>query len=126
MDAMVTECVLEWLWTSKLAVGTTTSPRILTDPAMELSQLLLRGFGAGGTIPATGSPERVTRIGLRALRISAGMPRHLALNSEIATSFMVKVIPWSMTMVDYSGFAFQVFVAGLPSESPPHASDSLA
>jgi hypothetical protein len=30
----------------------------------------------------------VTRIGLRVLRTSSRMPRHLALNSEMAISFM--------------------------------------
>jgi hypothetical protein len=30
----------------------------------------------------------VTRMGLRVLRTSSKMPRHLALNSEMATSFI--------------------------------------
>src|SRR5258708_11746995 len=84
---------------SKLPVGPTMSPRIFTEPAMLPSQLLRRGFGVGGTTSATGSPKRVTRTGMRVLRTCSRMPRHLALNSEMATSFMPRSyyaqLPWA-------------------------------
>src|ERR1700687_5543262 len=77
------------------------SPTISMLPAMHPSQLLGRGCGVGGTTSATGWPKRVTRIGLRVLRTSSRMPRHLALNSEMAMSFILLFIPWSETMVNY-------------------------
>src|SRR6266851_9720102 len=65
---------------------------------MEPKRLPVGFSGDGGITSATGSPKRVTRIGLRVLRTSSSMPRHLALNSEMATSFMS-----TYTMVnDYS------------------------
>src|SRR4029077_704944 len=73
---------------SRLPVGPTISPRISAVPAMEPSQLFGCSSGVGGTTSATGLPKRVTRIGWRVLRTSSRMPRHLALNSEMATSFM--------------------------------------
>src|SRR5207245_697369 len=65
------------------------SPTIFMVPAMQPSQLFGRGCGVGGITSATGSPKRVTRMGLRVLRTSSKRPRHLALNSEIATSFIL-------------------------------------
>jgi len=84
---------------SRLPVGPTISPRISTVPAMQPNQLFGRSSGVGGITSATGLPKRVTRIGLRVLRTSSRMPRHLALNSEMATSFIFLFILWSMTMV---------------------------
>src|SRR5580698_3951399 len=73
---------------SQLPVGPTISPRIFAVPAIEPNFRPVVLPADGGTTSATGSPNRVTRIGLRVLRTSSRMPRHLALNSEIATSFM--------------------------------------
>jgi hypothetical protein len=64
------------------------SPKILPVPTMDPSRLPVVSPGDGGITSATGLPKRVTRMGLRVLRTSSKMPRHLALNSEIATSFM--------------------------------------
>src|ERR1017187_8040015 len=84
----------------RLPVGPTISPRISAMPAMHPSFLPV-DFGAdGGTTSATGRPKRVTQIGLRVLRTSSRRPRHLALNSEMATSFMDYIVLWSMTMVN--------------------------
>src|SRR5277367_4661668 len=73
---------------SQLPVGPTISPRIFAVPAIEPNFRPLVLPADGGTTSATGSPKRVTRIGLRVLRTCSSMPRHLALNSEMATSFM--------------------------------------
>lgn len=51
---------------------------------MSPSQRLGRGAGGGGTTCATGSPNRVTRTGLRVLRTRSSTPRQVALNFEIA------------------------------------------
>src|SRR5579872_4758018 len=76
---------------SRLPVGPTMSPKISAVPAMQPSQLCFGFSGDGGSTSATGLPKRVTRMGLRVLRTSSRMPRHLALNSEMATSFMSKL-----------------------------------
>src|SRR3984957_15236515 len=83
----------------RLPVGPTISPRISAVPFMQPS-FLPAGFGGdGGTTSATGCPKRVTRMGLRVLRTSSRMPRHLALNSEMAISFIRGLYygqrPWS-------------------------------
>src|SRR3954451_876526 len=88
---------------SQLPVGPTMSPRISPVPTMEPSRLPVGLPGEGGTTSAMGLPKRVTRIGLRVLRTSSRMPRHLALNSEIAISFIEDFIPWSTTMVNLAG-----------------------
>src|SRR5437899_10623660 len=66
---------------------------------MQPNQRFGRFSGDGGTTSATGLPKRVTRIGFRVLRTSSRMPRHLALNSEIAISFICSLYhgqrPWS-------------------------------
>src|SRR5439155_25542908 len=46
-----------------------------------------RLWGEGCRTSATSLPERVTRTGARVLRTCSRMPRHLALNSEMAISF---------------------------------------
>src|SRR5438132_6157678 len=63
------------------------SPTMRAVPAMHPSQFAGRLWGEGGRTSATGSPKRVTRTGLRVLRTCSRMPRHLALNSEMAISF---------------------------------------
>src|SRR5579864_4510671 len=63
------------------------SPRIVMVPAMQPSRLPFVFSSVGGMTSATGSPKRVTRTGFRVLRTSSRMPRHFALNSEMATSF---------------------------------------
>jgi hypothetical protein len=59
-------------------------------PAMEPSQALFLAFGEGGTTSATGSPNLVTRIGLRVLRTRSRTARQVALNLEIAISSMMQ------------------------------------
>jgi len=75
------------------------SPMILAVPTILPSRRPSDFPGDGGTTSATGLPKRVTRIGRRVLRTSSRMPRHLALNSEIAISFMLASYhsqrPWS-------------------------------
>src|SRR5258707_230372 len=75
---------------SRPPVGPTISPTIFILPAMLPSFLPLLFSAVEGTTSATGSPKRVTRIGFRVFRTSSRMPRHLALNSEMATSFILK------------------------------------
>src|SRR5258708_12816219 len=76
---------------SKLPVGPTISPTISAEPAMLPSQLLRRGLGVGGTTSATGSPKRVTQMGVRVFRTCSRIPSHLALNSEMTTSFSINL-----------------------------------
>jgi hypothetical protein len=59
-------------------------------PAMVPNRLPQAFSGDGGITSATGWPKRVTRIGFRVLRTSSRMPRHLALNSEMAIFFVRK------------------------------------
>jgi hypothetical protein len=66
------------------------SPTIRAVPAMEPSQGLFLAFGEGGTTSATGSPNLVTRIGLRVLRTRSRTARQVALNLEIAISSMME------------------------------------
>ena len=49
----------------------------------------------GGTISATGFPNRVIRIGCLVFWTWSRIARHLALNSEIATSFMTNLLSHS-------------------------------
>jgi len=62
------------------------SPTMWPVPAMEPSQCFFFVFGEGGTTSATGSPNLVTRIGLRVLRTRSRSARQVALNLEIAIS----------------------------------------
>jgi len=82
-----------------LPVAPTISPRISAVPAMHPRSLPVGLRGEGGMISATGCPNRVTLIGWRVFRTSSSMPRHLALNWEIATSFIRQPYrgqrPWS-------------------------------
>src|SRR5579863_1025082 len=87
---------------SQLLMGPTMSPMISMVPAMDPSRLPAGFPGLGGTTSATGLPNRVTRIGFRVLRTSSRMPRHFALNSEMAISFMTPVY----TMVNDHGQYF--------------------
>jgi hypothetical protein len=82
------------------------SPTIRAVPVMEPSQGLFLAFGEGGTTSATGSPNLVTRFGLRVLRTRSRTAKHVALNLEIAISSMMQPRhlyhsqgPWS-TMFD--------------------------
>src|SRR5271157_5000731 len=56
--------------------------------AKEPSQSASSAVGPGGTTSATGLPKRVTRMGFLVLRTRSSSAKHLALNSEIATSSM--------------------------------------
>src|SRR5208282_5211431 len=76
---------------SKLPVGPMMSPRISAVPAPEPKRLPLVFSGDVGINSATGSPNLVRRMGLRVLRTSSIRPRHLALNSDTAISFMRKL-----------------------------------
>src|SRR6266496_3354977 len=73
---------------SQLLIGPTMSPRIFIVPAIDPSLLPAVLMAEGGTTSATASPKRVTRIGVRVFRTCSRMPRHLALNSEMAISFI--------------------------------------
>src|SRR5437667_2731708 len=85
-------------------------------PAMHPSQFAGRLWGEGGRTSATGSPKRVTRTGLLVLRTCSRMPRHLALNSEMAISFTLSPEqnlyhgqqPWSTTMLKNHGHSFPI------------------
>jgi len=80
------------------------SPSISAVPPMQPSQLSGRGGGDGGTISATGSPNRVMRMGLPVRRTRLRTARHVALNFEIAisSSSIPHVRLWSQTMVNYA------------------------
>lgn len=75
------------------------SPRISAVPAIDQSQVPAGFSGDGGTTSATGLPKRLTRIGLRVLRTCSSILEQLALNSEMAISFIEKSChgpgPWS-------------------------------
>src|SRR5258706_10980212 len=97
----------------------TMSPTMRPVPAMHPSRLPLGFSGDGGTTSATGLPKRVTRIDLRVLRTSSKMPRHLALNSEMATSFISCLYhgqrPWSTLLPVWKPFErhrVRVFLLG--------------
>lgn len=60
------------------------SPTIFAVPFAEPSQRPDWGAAGGGTISATGSPKRVTRIGWPVLRTRSSTARHVALNFEMA------------------------------------------
>src|SRR5215469_11113310 len=88
------------------------SPRISPVPAMQPS-LLPTGFPAdGGITSATGLPNRVTQIGFRVFRTCSRMPRHLALNSEIAISFIINLYHgqrlWSKLLRTAGAFRSQI------------------
>src|SRR5580704_2765837 len=84
--------------------GDTMSPTMSMVFFMEPIQFFCPASGDGGTISATGLPKRVTRRGFFVWRTSSSRARHLALNSEIATSFMDQVDhkykPWSNIVVN--------------------------
>src|SRR5207237_8891465 len=69
--------------------GETMSPRISILSRIEPIQSPDAASGEGGTTSATGLPNRVTLIGRLVLCTCSIIARHLALNSEMATSFMV-------------------------------------
>src|SRR5712692_7310199 len=58
-------------------------------------------IGEGGTTSATDLPKRVTRIGFLVFCTCSSSARHLALNSEMATSFISG--PINHTIVNFSG-----------------------
>jgi hypothetical protein len=64
------------------------SPRNLTWPFMEPIQLAAAGFAETGPTSAIGFPKRVMTSGFFVFCTSSSRERHLALNSEMATSFM--------------------------------------
>src|SRR5579859_3724064 len=68
--------------------GEIMSPTISAVPAIEPNQSPRSPAGEGGPISATGLPKRVTRIGFLVLRTRSSMARHLALNTDMATSSM--------------------------------------
>src|ERR1700732_2335298 len=82
---------------SQLPVGPTISPRISPVPTMDPSRLPIGSAGEGGITSATGLPKRVTRIGLRVLRTSSRMPRHLGFKTQVAIFFFFFVFTLFMT-----------------------------
>src|SRR5260370_33176407 len=81
-------------------------------PTMHPSRRALAFSGDGGITSATGLPKRVTRIGFRVLRTSSRMPRHLALNTGVATFFIYSVY----TMVNDHCQLFGIAKKVLPSK----------
>src|SRR5205807_2380767 len=71
--------------------GETMSPTMRPVPAMEPSHCFFSAFGEGGTTSATGSPNLVTRMGLRVLRTRSRSARQVALNLEMAISSITQV-----------------------------------
>src|SRR5260370_16867381 len=64
------------------------SPTISMESFMEPIQEGWARRAEGGTNAATGFPKRVARRGVRVRRTVSSKPRHLALNSEMETSFI--------------------------------------
>ena len=60
------------------------SPSIRPVPASAPSHPAGRSGAEGGTTLATGTPNRVTRTGLRVLRTRSRTDKHVALNCEMA------------------------------------------
>src|SRR5262249_1439771 len=63
-----------------------TSPTISIESFIEPIQLTRPSTWEGGMTSAIGLPKRVTRIGFLVLQTCSRRDRHLALNSEMATS----------------------------------------
>jgi hypothetical protein len=68
------------------------SPTIRPVPSIEPIQSFFFGFSVGGTTSATGTPNRVIRMGLRVLRTRSRTARHVALNLEMAISSMAALL----------------------------------
>src|SRR5215469_16203393 len=79
--------------------GDTMSPTISMVSFMDPIQLFCTASGDGGTISATGLPKRVTRMGFFVWRTCSSRATHLALNSEMAISFIVSFEPRKYAMV---------------------------
>src|ERR1019366_1433997 len=79
--------------------GATMSPKICMLSFMEPIQAPPPASGEAGTTSATGLPKRVIRRGFLVCRTRSRRARHLALNSEMATSSMVILL----TMTLYHG-----------------------
>src|SRR5258708_517421 len=78
-------------------MGPTMSPTISISPFIQPNQALACVF-AGGTISATGLPNRVTRTGLRVRPTSLSTDRHVALNLEIGIS-RISILDHDQTIV---------------------------
>src|SRR5512143_2767677 len=74
--------------------GATMSPNILIESFIEPIQSAGEEV-EGGTISATGSPNRVISKGVLVFWTSSSMARHFALNSEMATLFMTTILDHS-------------------------------
>ena len=81
--------------------GDTMSPTMSIVSFMEPIQPFSPGSGDGGTISATGLPQRVIRRGFLVWRTCSSSARHLALNSEMTTYFMdsVKIYRGSIVLL---------------------------
>src|SRR5260370_28238669 len=71
---------------SSSVAGEMMSPRVSPDPCIEPIHDARSSTTLGGTISAMGLPRRVMRSGFLVLRTRSSKARHLALNSEMATS----------------------------------------
>src|SRR6476646_10514600 len=68
---------------TSVPLGTAMSPAILAVPRIVPSHPGREGPGAGGTMSATGLPNRVTRKGRPVRRTRSSVARQVALNFEI-------------------------------------------
>lgn len=79
-------------------IGPSISPITSIESFMQPSQEAFCG-ALGGTISATGFPNRVTLTGAPVRRTSSNTAKHVALNLEIAISRIFILVPRSKTMV---------------------------
>ena len=83
------------------ATGATMSPTIRPRPSMHPSQSPGRSGRGGGTICATGLPNRVTNTGLCVLPTRSNTERQVALNLDICISSIPAIITWSNNLLQY-------------------------
>src|SRR5262249_23922512 len=95
------------------------SPTISIESFIEPIQLTRPSTREGGMTSAIGLPKRVTRIGFLVLQTCSKRDRHVALNSEIATS----CIGWPVVKQEYDKVGIRLthqapIGCGLPSVLP--------
>src|SRR5258708_15811745 len=95
--------------------GEMMSPTISMESFIEPIQEARSTTAVGGMTSATGFPKRVTRMGVRVRRTVSSSARHLALNSEMETSFMRNPI---VTML-YHGQNNSQFIARSKLQAEP-------
>src|SRR5271154_4574260 len=85
---------------SRSMTGETMSPSIFIESRIDPNSAARSATGVVGTTSATGFPWRVMQIGCFVFSTCSRMARHLALNSEMAISFITTLNshnyrPWS-------------------------------